>query len=394
MANFCINKVIVTHPDKSKVRGLYNVSSGDIFTFILPPPTELYNEETLKDKQYNMEEFGADNLHDWRKNNWGNAYPPIFGCEERKISQNDEILFLDFVTKCIPAIGIFEELERQGYRVKAYFWDHCGGYCGSYIYGVVEYINYAEEAHDIPLDVDLVFGIEEYVRLYKHRSVKPEPDILKTHMFTKPCYNKAIIRHDDLDKLKGLYQLPSGDIADLRKLYSQGFYHHKGLIDSKNNLAPMGFEIEKEWINRNRNSRRPHPETIQRVLSEDGTFLMLEFETPDSPPLSIYEELEEQGYNVRAYFFSHYGRYCGSFIHGISEWYEISLDQAKIQDIPQDLDKMFGIQSFYEEFMSKYHEESPEECNNIEEKDDFDHLKLLGNNRITNDMSYFHEVAN
>ena len=135
MTDCCINKVIITHDNKSKVRGLYHVSAGDFFNFILPPPIELCNKDTLLNKEYNLEEFGADNLSDWRLKNWGNRCSPIFGCEERKLSKNGEILYLNFVTKWIPAIGIYQELERQGYRVKAYLWDPAGCYCGSFIYG-------------------------------------------------------------------------------------------------------------------------------------------------------------------------------------------------------------------------------------------------------------------
>ncbi len=62
MANFCISKVTITHENKSKVRGLYHVSSGDIFNFILPPPVERCNEDTLLNKEYNIEQFQKETL--------------------------------------------------------------------------------------------------------------------------------------------------------------------------------------------------------------------------------------------------------------------------------------------------------------------------------------------
>ena len=305
MANYCITKVIITHDDKSKVRGLYHVSAGDFFNFILPPPLELCNKDTLRDKQYNLEEFGADNLSDWRLKNWGNRYPPVFGAEERKISPNGDILFLDFVTKWTPAIGIFEELERQGYRVKAYFWEPAGCYCGSFMFGTTEYINYVEGDQDIPPDIDMFFGIEEYVRIFEP-IVEYDPDIMVTNLNANPCYNKVIIRHDDFSKVNGLYHIPTGYFSDLIKLYPEKLCNQKDLIDNQYNLKEMGSENLTDWINKNRSSRRPYPETIERTLSKDGSFLMLQFETPGSPPIEIYKELERQGFCVRSYFFSPY----------------------------------------------------------------------------------------
>jgi hypothetical protein len=192
MANFCINKVVITHENKSKVRGLYHISSGDIFNFILPPPVELCNEDTLLNKKYNIEQFGADNLSDWRIQNWGNESPPVFGCEERKLSKNGDILYLDFVTKWIPAIGIFEELERQGYRVKAYYWDPYRDFCGSFIYGTTDYFNYLERDRDVPPDIDMMFGIEEYNKLLDNPDEDQRSTMVKVHEEVDISYFQGI----------------------------------------------------------------------------------------------------------------------------------------------------------------------------------------------------------
>ena len=165
MANWCYNKVIITHDDDQKIQELYRICAGDFFNFILPPPIELCNEETLRHKQYNLEEFGADNLHDWRKKNWKNGYIPVDGCQIRTLSSCGSILTLGFDTKWVPAVGIYDELQRQGYHVKAYFCCEDSCFCGSYIYGIGEWINYLEDDQDIPLDIDLIFnGLAEAVK--------------------------------------------------------------------------------------------------------------------------------------------------------------------------------------------------------------------------------------
>ena len=74
MPNHCLNKTIITHDDKVKITDLYRISAGEFFDWILPPPIEFSNKETTRHKQYNLEEFNADSLHDWRRKNWGNIY--------------------------------------------------------------------------------------------------------------------------------------------------------------------------------------------------------------------------------------------------------------------------------------------------------------------------------
>lgn len=158
---WCLNWAVITHDDRVKVSDLYRNSNGDFFSFILPPPLELCNKDTLRDKQYNLEEFGADSLNDWRIQNWGTGCPPIFNENGRTLSKRHDYMTMRFDTKYNPAIGIYEELERQGYRIKGYFWEPHRGFCGSYICGTYESIDYIQDDRDIPIDIDWVFGIEK-----------------------------------------------------------------------------------------------------------------------------------------------------------------------------------------------------------------------------------------
>jgi hypothetical protein len=156
---------MITHDDKTKVSDLYRISAGDFFTFIFPPPIELCNKNTLLNKQYNLEEFGADSLRDWRVQNWTTGAPHIFGENERTISEHGDYMTMRFDTKIFPPIGIYEELEKQGYRVKAYFFEPGMAFCGSFIYGILEYVEYLKGDRDIPMDVNWIFNIEEWERI-------------------------------------------------------------------------------------------------------------------------------------------------------------------------------------------------------------------------------------
>lgn len=162
MSNLCFNRAIITHDDRVKVSDLYRISAGDFFTFILPPPIELCNKDSLQNKEYNLEEFGADNLESWRSKNWGNGRTHLQGWNERTISENGDYMTMRFDTSWVPAIGIYRELEKQGYRIKAYFWEPSGCVCGTYIYGILEFINYVNCDADIPPDLDWIYGVDEY----------------------------------------------------------------------------------------------------------------------------------------------------------------------------------------------------------------------------------------
>jgi hypothetical protein len=163
-----------------------------------------------------------------------------------------------------------------------------------------------------------------------------------------PCYNKVIINHIDYSKLTDLYRITSGDFFNFIKPYPLELWDQEYLKDTQYNLEEFGAENLRDWINKNWSSRRPYPETLERTLSKIGGFLMLQFDTPWTPPIGIYEELERQGFYVRSYFFSPYSCFCGSFINGIGDWY--GMNEAK--DIPQDIDRMFGVDEFNKSYAS------------------------------------------
>lgn len=163
MANWCFNYAIITHEDKTKVSDLYRITSGDFFNFILPTPVDLefYSSNLPLDKEYYIDEFGSDNMRSWRIENWGNPSPPILGWCERTISEKGDYVTLEFDTKSFPALGIYQELEIQGYYIKSYYWEPYACICGSYIYGVHDHCSYLNDEQDIPPDVDYIMGVQK-----------------------------------------------------------------------------------------------------------------------------------------------------------------------------------------------------------------------------------------
>ena len=162
MANYTFHYMIATHEDKSKVIDLYHHSyTMNFFEKIFPRPAEFIND--TKNLEY-PKIFVSDRLARWRSKNWGgNEWPSYKSGDFSKLSKSSTIFTTRFALRApVPApFGIYDELSRQGFRVKAYYiMRDC--FCGSYIYGVHEHIRLREEGQDVPDDIDWIFGIEYF----------------------------------------------------------------------------------------------------------------------------------------------------------------------------------------------------------------------------------------
>ncbi len=158
MANYTIHNMIATHEDKSKVNELYNNSySNNFFEKIFPRPAEFINDtdgDTKSDRRTPV----SDRLARWRSKNWGcNEWPFYELGDFRELSKSGTIFTTRFAMRTLIPFGIYDELQRQGFRVKVYY---CMGgfFCGSYIYGVHEHIDLLE-GQDVPDDFDWCFSL-------------------------------------------------------------------------------------------------------------------------------------------------------------------------------------------------------------------------------------------
>ena len=174
MANYTTHNMIVTHEDKSKVNELYNYSySNNFFEKIFPRPAEFINDTNGETARFQKDFFISDRLARWRRKNWGaNDWPFYELGDFRKLSKSGTIFTTRFALRAhIPApFGIYDELHRQGFLVKAYYCESsCYCYCGSYIYGVHEHFEYKKEGQDVPDDMNWCFNfnVQQYYSDYK-----------------------------------------------------------------------------------------------------------------------------------------------------------------------------------------------------------------------------------
>lgn len=90
----------------------------------------------------------------------------------------------------------------------------------------------------------------------------------------------------------------------------------------------------------------------QADVSDDGKTMTASFDSAWSPPQGVYQELYEQGYTVRAYYYESGMAFCGVWEEGGDDYYEIgdmSADEVEAT-IPSDLDEMFCISEGIREF--------------------------------------------
>lgn len=82
--------------------------------------------------------------------------------------------------------------------------------------------------------------------------------------------------------------------------------------------------------------------------SRDGLSFQINFDSPWGPPIAIYENLVQDGWEVSAGFFEPGMAFVGTFEDGIYESYDYS-DLDSLDDIPEEVVESWGIREMLEE---------------------------------------------
>lgn len=142
MPNWCLNKVVIRDLKGSKktkekmdavihALNLCNIhDSLEFFDSIVPRP-----------KVYN------DDWYEWNVKNWGTKW----GAKELffNVYDNRDGVTITFDTAWSPPTPVLDAICELGLDVKADFWEHEGGYKGTYDNGVVESKERPEEGEDL-----------------------------------------------------------------------------------------------------------------------------------------------------------------------------------------------------------------------------------------------------
>ena len=88
-------------------------------------------------------------------------------------------------------------------------------------------------------------------------------------------------------------------------------------------------------------------------IHPDGNLMTASFDSAWAPPIGVYEELVDQGYSVRAYYYESGMCFAGVYDNGSDDYYSDWGDSQGAKDtLPEELDEFFGIsegQAEYEE---------------------------------------------
>ena len=171
------------------------------------------------------------------------------------------------------------------------------------------------------------------------------------------CWNVATISHTDTEKMAKIK-------AELAKDKPELF----------NMLRPRPPEDEDNWYMWNCEywGTKWDANVYDTDWLNDNT-LKITMDTAWSPPIALYHFLFEEGYDVEAFYHEEGMAFCGRYDFGSDEYYEYgNLDSEGIREnIPTDIDELFGLSDRAEEREAEEAEEDEDEDDEDEEEGPF-----------------------
>ncbi len=147
MPNWCLNKLTISHEDRSKVMEfVLAYKEGKACEHYLPRPA---------DKDW----------YEWNIANWGTKWD--IGSDNGEVhglnpTIVDNEATMSFDSAWSPPIGLYKELVLRGFRVIASYFEPGMGYCGVWTDGDDLYTEYGNDKGLIPVQVWEDFGLEEF----------------------------------------------------------------------------------------------------------------------------------------------------------------------------------------------------------------------------------------
>ena len=186
------------------------------------------------------------------------------------------------------------------------------------------------------------------------------------------CNNNISISHNDSAKLEALAQaVREGKFCDHVKPVPESLHIVAGRVGDdtdpkqieleaaeKRNLEAHGYATWYDFcVNEWGTKWDVESYEGENTQVEQGV-LQFGFDSAWSPPIGIYEELIQQGYDVRAYYYEPGMGYVGKWDNGIDDCIEYSNEtSATVRDVIGDeLDDMYGIS----ESMAEYEDDAEE----------------------------------
>lgn len=159
MPNWCLNKLTVSHTDKSAMdRFVAAYNKGQTCQEFIPEPANLKEDNALD----------PDGWYMWRIRNWHTKWD--IGADEdtdhaeryglRATVVGNEAS-CSFDSAWSPPIGLYNKLVELGYKVQASYFEPGMSFCGIYTDGHDNYIEYHSK-DEIPVAIWNDFGLESF----------------------------------------------------------------------------------------------------------------------------------------------------------------------------------------------------------------------------------------
>ena len=160
MPNWCINKLTITHEDRSMI-DIFNSAYRDGVTCetYLPTPRDPNDPSKLIGEGNSFKD--ENSWYHWRLKNWGTKWD--IGCEdgygiEPTIVDNE--LSCSFDSAWSPPLGLYERLNVLGFDVQASYFEPGMSFAGTWQNGEDDY--YEGNWSDFPEALVDEFDMQEY----------------------------------------------------------------------------------------------------------------------------------------------------------------------------------------------------------------------------------------
>ena len=125
-------------------------------------------------------------------------------------------------------------------------------------------------------------------------------------------------------------------------------------------LRPRPADQEENWYDWNINNWGCKwditPHDWQR---EDDTTIVMHFDSPWSPPITLYEFMQENGWTVNALYHEGGMAYIGSYVDGYDDCHEYDItDRDSIEDLPEELVDFGGLMEEHEYWVEENKDET------------------------------------
>jgi hypothetical protein len=147
MPNWCLNKLTISHEDRSKVMEFVHAfKEGKACEHYLPMPE-------------------GEDWYGWNIENWGTKWD--IGSDNGEVhglnpTVVDNEATMSFDSAWSPPLGLYKELVLRGFRVIASYFEPGMGYCGIWKDGDDLYTEYGDDKGLIPVQVWEDYNLDEF----------------------------------------------------------------------------------------------------------------------------------------------------------------------------------------------------------------------------------------